>query len=99
MQLTHHHHAAPADGLLVLTWKIVAGIAVAVGVIFLGTVAIESTLPELPDQARASQPRSMPDPTAAAVMSRAAEPAPVEHFHAQFRLQPGADAVQHVEAF
>lgn len=99
MQLTHHHHAERTDGLLTLTWKTMAGLAAAIGLIFLGTVVVESTLPQLPDQARASVRQPAPETSVSAVLSRAAEPVRVEHFHTQFRLEPGTDSVPQAETF
>ncbi len=99
MQLAHPHAAHPVDGLLQLTWKIMAGLALAVGLVFLGTFAVESVLPQLPDQARAGTTMRPSELGFGGVAWRAGQPAPVEHFHAQFALRPGPDTQPQPEAF
>jgi hypothetical protein len=99
MQLTHPDSAHPVDGLLQLAWKIMAGLAIVAGLVFLGTFAVESVLPQLPDQARAASAMRPSEIGFGGVASRAGEPAPVEHFHAQFALRPGTETQPQPEAF
>jgi hypothetical protein len=99
MQLTQRPSDLPADRLLQVSWKILAGLVLAIGLIFLGTVVVESTLPQLPDQARAGIAMRPSGIGLGGVIERAGEPAPVEHFHSQFMLKPGTDSQGHVEAF
>ena len=68
--------------------------------IYGGTLLIEVVLPALPDQAHANTANSY-GASSPAYASPAGPYAatPVEHFHAQFRLQPGRDVEAHVEAF
>lgn len=99
MQLTHPHSVQSTDRLLDLTWRILAGLAVAAVLVFLGTVVVETTLPQLPDQARAGNAMRPSEVGFGGVVSRAGAPAPVEHFHAQFVLRPGPDPQGHVEGF
>jgi hypothetical protein len=87
-------------GLLLFVWRTMAGLLVVAGVIYGGTVLIESLLPALPDQAHAGMATPSGASTAPyAGPSRPHAITPVEHFHAQFNLQPGRDAQAHVEAF
>jgi hypothetical protein len=99
MQLAQPHAAHPVDGLLQLAWKVLAGLAVAAGLVFLGTFAVESVLPQLPDQARAASAMRPSEIGFGGVASRAGQPAPVEHFHAQFALRPGPETQPQPEAF
>jgi hypothetical protein len=78
-------------GLLVTTWKVIAGLAIAVAVIFGATVIVESFAPHIPDGAVAAP---LPAAQGGSALPR------VEHFHAQFNLKPGGvDPQGHVENF
>lgn len=100
--MTKSLHNAQVDdaGLLTFIWRTLAGLLVVTGVIYGGTVLTESLLPALPDQAHAGAARAPVASTAPyAGPSTQRAMAPVEHFHAQFKLQPGHDTQAHVEAF
>jgi hypothetical protein len=99
MQSTYPHPAHSSDRLLEHFWKVLAGLAVAAALVFLGTFVVEATLPQLPDQARAGTAMRPSAAGLGGVVSRAGAPAAVEHFHAQFLLQPGQDPQGHIEGF